>query len=64
MKQIEFLNTKTEMMKLRKAGLPKFGRLEDLLGVITDIIDNKINELIEVVNEIDKKEKKEYNVNS
>ena len=58
MKQIEFLNTKTEIMKLRQAGLPRFGSLEDLLGIITEVIDNKINEIIEVINEIDKKEKR------
>ena len=57
MEKIEFLNTKTEVMKLRKAGLPRFGAIEDLLGVLTDIIDNKKNEIIEVMNEIDKRKK-------
>lgn len=50
-KKIEYISTKNKIMELRSNGMPRKLELSQFLAVITDIIDSKINEIIEHLKE-------------
>lgn len=52
MKKIERLNTKMEIVELRSKGLPDFINIDEVVQVVTAIIDSKMNEVINAVNEL------------